>query len=57
MEQSSAKKQLEELKRKGILICTIRGDEARLLEVALDKGMGIKFEKDDENGDIRLLAE
>lgn len=57
MEQTSIRERLNQLKRKQILICTITGDDARLLELALDKDSDIHFEKDEETGDIRLLAE
>lgn len=57
MEHTSIRERLNQLKRKQILIGTITGDNARLLEIALDKGFDIKFEKDEESGEIRLLAE
>ena len=57
MEHTSIRERLNQLKPKQILIGTIRGDNGRLLEIALHKGFHIKFEKDEESGEIRLLAE
>lgn len=45
-------------RRNALVICTITGDMARILEIAMDKGMDIKFEQaEDGSGDIMLLVE
>lgn len=56
MEESITQSTHRFIQTKKFPVARISGEMATALEIALDKGMNISFEKDEESGDITLLV-